>query len=324
MRLTWWQSLQHQWTGWRNFRYPATASLPAKPWHPDGDRAFTSVPSRRHPASDRFIAHLKATGGVSIGSGSTRPNPAGVVWGYPLNAARPTDGVFVVHTHAGQGRLHVHTGGNSDYGARFRYHPRMLVAGNPAQNLITTDAKLHIFDDTDPLNPTITEIQNFRDFGGGRLQCDGVTHYNLNLDSHDARGRSAARLPLAEQTLRFDDVMSGWRQRSTMGLAEGHRSDFVHPALATDGTSTSPDAPPYGLVLRLKPETFERLRRQGVTFDSNPQAWALLECYAGPGIIMVDRGGQNSTRPEPDNRWDQQDLRALALVGADDFDVWFA
>jgi hypothetical protein len=47
-----------------------------------------------------------------------------------------------------------------------------------------------------------------------------------------------------------------------------------------------------------------------------------MACYAGPGLVILDTGGNNSTSLEPDNRWDQRDLSILAHLRITDFEAW--
>ena len=94
------------------------------------------------------------------------------------------------------------------------------------------------------------------------------------------------------------------------------------PAKGSDGKSTSPYAPPIGSVLRLKESTRTRLTATGYGRGVCPQANAIMDCYSGPGIMIVDSGGHNTTMLEPDNRWDQKDLAALDLLTIDDFEIW--
>lgn len=308
---------------WRNWTYPTDEPLGPKPWHPDGDVAFRTVPQTIHPNSATYVAFLKRTGGFTIGTGSTKPGTMypGLVNGYPLNKANEADRQFIVSKTKGPGKLWVQTGYASSYGASVRYRSSMMVQGNPMQGY--SDCKLHIFDPFGQYGPTITEIQNFYDFRDGSLRCDGVTQYALNVPSTEARGRSAARMALAERTLRYDDVVTrGWVQQASMGVLNGSGS-FIPPALGCDGGSgAAPDAPPCGAIMRLKESARTRLTKAGYGRSLYPQANAVMDCYSGPGIMVVDRGGKSSTSLEPDNRWNQKDLSALGLLTPDDFEFW--
>lgn len=319
MQLPWNEMLWHRLTAWRFYAYPSTEPLPPKPWHPDGDDFLVKSPARLHPKSGDFIRHLESTGGIKIGTGSTKPNLGGKVDGYPLNRAWADDDLYVISRKAGKGNIWVHTGFNSTYGAVVRYRPSMVVQGNPMQ--IYSDHKLHIYDEHGDV-PTITELQGFVDLGGGALRCDGATQYHLDTESWAARGRSSARLPLAELTLRYDDLIRhGWVQRASMGVRAGS-GQFIFPAMDSDGPSVSVSAPPFGLILRLKESARSRMTVEGFGRGTNPQANAVMDCYSDKGIIVVDTGGHNATHLEPDNRWDQRDLAALSRLKITDFECW--
>jgi hypothetical protein len=325
--LSFWEVLGHSLTGWRNFRYPSNPTLPRKPWHPDGDAAFTSIPSARHPKSDEMIAHLHTTGPLYFGTGSTQPSTMyqGVVDGYFLNKAESTHRVFEISRTFGPGKIWVSTGYNSSYGAKLRYSAdAMIHEGEPARSY--SDNKVHIFDNVDlDIGPKITELQYLDpNYTGSSLICHGATQYSLDLPSthFNVRGQSAAKYPLAELVLRYDDIVqNNWVQRTTMTLKAGS-SSFIYPALGSDGPSTHPSATPFGAVLRLKRSVSDHLAIRGITRQTNPQAFAVMDCYMGPGLIVVDTGGRSATNLEPDNRWNQRDLSILKGLTWDDFEIW--
>jgi hypothetical protein len=321
MRMSAWDLFVNGLWGWKRWSYPATPKLPAKPWHPDGDEAFTSIPQTRHPLSSLMIGHLAATDntskGISIFTGSTKPKSGGVVDGYPLNLAKPLDRRYLVSTAYGVYRCWIGTGWAAPYGKMFKYDPAMMIQGNPMQDY--SDHKLHVYDLS---SMTITEAGEFYDRGNACTQAAKVTQHSLLEGSYEAVGCSVARQSLAELTLRYDDlVLAGWVQRASMGVVAASL-EFIWPAKGSDGKSSAVDAPPMGAVLRLKESARTRLTDSGFGRASNPQANAVMDCYQGPGIMIVDSGGHNSTMLEPDSRWDQKDLSALANLSIQDFEVW--
>ncbi|CAB4194997.1 hypothetical protein UFOVP1279_13 [uncultured Caudovirales phage] len=322
MKMSAWDLFVNGLWNWKNWAYPATPKLPPKPWHPDGDVAFTSIPCTRHPLSALMISHLKnatpsVAGGLVVFTGSTAPGAGGVVNGYPLNAALSGGSRYIISRDFGVGKVWISTGWASPYGKTIQYDPRMMIQGNPMQDY--SDHKLHIYDARDL---TITECGEFYDRGNNCLQARKITQTQLLAPSTEAEGCSVARQSLAELTLRFDDLVTrGWVQRASMGVASASQ-EFVPPALGSDGKSTAADAPPIGAVLRLKESARSRLTELGFGRGTNPQANAVMDCYSGPGIMIVDTGGYNATTLEPDNRWDQKDLLALKKLTLDDFEVW--
>jgi hypothetical protein len=334
MQLSWFDRLRHQWTGWRHFVYPTPPALPPRPWHPDGDELFTRQPTGKLANSERIIAHMGRHGRLRIGTGDTRPatwDGSGTVDGYFLNAARASDPRYRIARvgEVAQPGLVIATAyGASPVGATVRYHDRMVRQGEPATSY--SDNKVHIYDDVDGV-ATITEIQNFRGVTAGVLWCDGVIQYRLDIPSADTRGASAARYPLAESVLRYDDLMAGQVRRSTMGTPMASSTYVLPPALNTDTARIHPDNPahldpdavPMGAVLKLKPEVAAHLQAtSGRAPAQRRQLDAVLACYTGPGIIVVDTGGHHGTSLEPDPRWDQTELAPLRTLVLSDFEVW--
>ena len=314
--LTFLESFLHSITGWNFFKYPNTPKLPNKPLHPDGDLKFTSLPKYKHPNSDAYINHLHSTGRLKIGTGDTKPGSDGRVGGYPLNVATAKDKQYEISMSPGPGKIWVSTHYSAPYGEKVRLNREMIAEGYPMKAY--ADSKLHIFD---PVDNTITEIQYAEYYGNETYRCHGIHKYSLDLPSTDenVKGRSAAKWPLAESTQRYDEiVLNGHVQMATMAVVAANKDEFVSPAIGTDGKSTAPQAPPMGVVLRLKNEAVQRLIAAG----AGPQAQAVMKCYSGPGIMIVDSGGNNSTSLEPDNRWDQKDLSILKQIQTKDFEVW--
>ena len=327
MRLSFWDRIRYAITRFSDFTYPKVEPLPPKPWHLDGDEAFRKIATNQHPRSAAFIAHLKRTG-LLIGTGSAKPHADGAVDGRPLNRARKTDGRYrVIDTNDprqvqkaaadGVPTLMIDTGWISPWGAEIRYRDSMMQEGNPMEGY--SDAKLHVYDDLDlDRGPVITEIQNLRTWPF--MKADQVFQYSTDISSWDARGASAAHLPIAEQILRYDDVIRDkQRYRASMGIREGKKGEWIFPAMASDAQSTAPDAVPFGVILRADPGTPARLEKLGYSKTKNPQTWAILECFMGPGIVILDTSNNNTTNLEPDARWDQKDLEALKKLVWDDF-----
>lgn len=325
----------HYWiTQFKDFRYPATPALPSKPWFSDGDAALTSIPTKRHPESSTFIAYLKRHGTFRIGTGSTKPGGDGLVDGYPLNKAEPKDYRLRITKSIGdlfawgQG-IHVTTGWDSPWGGFVRYRPSMMQEGNPMQRY--SDAKLHVYDDVDnDRGPVLSEVQLMIHVGSEAMfSAMQVVQASTDRPSSEARGCSAAQLSLAAHTLRYDDlVRDGWTQRGSMSIKRG-RHKFIAPALNSDGPVGKPgglpddvEAPPFGIILRLKQSAVDRLRAEGFTEKTNPQAFAVLRCHAGPGLLVVDTSNHHAANLEPDNRWDQKDLAVLQRLTIDDYEVW--
>lgn len=329
MKLSLGDRLKYWIFGWSSFKYPPTPTLKAKPWHPDGDLQYTALPTQKHPKSKDFILWMESTGRFLINTGSTKPNSQGRVDGYPINLAKSSDREYKISRQLGPYTLSVTTGYSAPYGGTFRFNEKMMVQGNPMEGY--SDSKLHIYEPLSDGSVKITEIQNFRYLTKDYLFCDGVKQYTLDQASTDVNGPCAAKLSLIGLNLRYQDVVLQGHKQATWMAINMARHTYIPPAMGSDGyvggsrKGSVPDnenAPPMGAILRLKESARDRLIEAGYTRTSNPQAHAVLDCYAGPGIIIIDTGGNNSTSLEPDNRWDQKDLAILGQLKMSDFEVW--
>lgn len=300
-----------------DFSYPDSAELPLKPWFADGDRAFTRIPDQRHPRSAEFIEYLKSTGRLIIHTGSTKLTSDGRTSGIYLNKATTEDDARTITPFPffSPKNLTVWDGAgwrSAPYGETIHLPDPLYIQGHPMTGY--SDRKVHVFNvDT----RVVWEVQHFEWWPGGGIRAHGVKRYHLDADSSDARGSSAIGLPISYLTLRYDDVMNGWVQLSHMGI-KAASGDYVYPARGSDGTSKDSSAPPMGVILRLKQSAYNRILDSG----PGPQTKAVLRSYVGPGIIIGDTGGTNSSGLEPDNRWDQDDLAPLRDLTWDDFEVW--
>jgi hypothetical protein len=179
-----------------------------------------------------------------------------------------------------------------------------------------SDRKLHV---ADFIDGTITEIQHLERWPNNSWRAHGVTQYDLAMPSAWATGRSAAKYPLAESVLRYDDIVTnGSTYRTTVGINCASAVGFLWPAQGTDGLSYDPAAPPMGAVLRLRPEAAARLNIAG------RQAAAIARCLAGPGAMIIDSttAPHGSFNLEPDPRWDQVQLAAVRALKWSDFDLY--
>jgi hypothetical protein len=149
----------------------------------------------------------------------------------------------------------------------------------------------------------------------GRWQADAGARWDLDSLAFGGPATTASRLPLLPGTLTYDEVVAGEvRHVVWAGAPSVSSSRFVWPALATDGLSDSPDAPPMGAWLRL---------RADADLDGlGPQARVIAEGLQDHGMILSDTSTQNfGLRGTPDGRWDRADLRTLERFTPGDFEV---
>lgn len=328
-----WTLVQHASTGWRWFTYPTPDVLPVKPWHSDGDTAFTQAPTKVHPKDVEIRNYLRSMqpkdrhgeprgGGLLIYTGDTTPNEQGVVEGYTFYSSTDNDtGYQVVEPgKGGDGRVEWWDGANWPSGP-FGWMVRMKPANVRPQGwpAVYSDRKVNV---VDRVWRTISELQHFERHGG-RVRVHGAKQINLDRPSSEARGTSAAKQPVSELCLRYQHVIGeGWTQRTSMAVlkAAGARPDMpgaiLAPAEGSDGTSTDPHAMPFGACLVLTDEAYNRI----MAMRGHPQAKAVAECFR-LGIMNVDSAGNNFVAFEPDPRWDQDDLAVIRDLSLDDFRV---
>jgi hypothetical protein len=329
----------------RGWKFPDSPPIPTRPWWPDADSFFQPSQDRykRLPQSEEIIDHLITEGGYfHIRTGDTRPElQNGKVGGVFLNMAGPTDPIYTISREPGPGKLWVKTGYSAPYGAKVRIGKNFIREGYPMSEY--SDRKMHIFD---PIDRTITEIQyveevernpllngfalllsllSGKNLHGG-YHCHGVTQNTLTVPSTRTTGSSASRISLVGATLRYPDLMAGYRGLSVMATPQAAKKlspglpGYVWPATDSDGVSLHPHAMKMGQVLRLTANSYTHLLE---IHKDSPLCVALLECWHFYGIILVDTGGTTSWGLEPDNRIPQREVKALANgIGLDDFEVW--
>jgi hypothetical protein len=123
----------------------------------------------------------------------------------------------------------------------------------------------------------------------------------------------AAGLPIFPGLVRYDEVAAGQIQHAIRFTLPDSRAAAVLPATHWAGTSTSANAPPMGMRLRLK----AGYNISG--FSANLQV--ILSAMKKYGLIMADNGSAMYISGAPDSRWDNNDLHNLGQVPASAFEV---
>lgn len=326
----------------RGRNYPVEPDTPPRPWHPDGDWLFTTIPTHRLPDSDQIIAHMASVGPLKIRTGDPDPGGDGRVGGRPLNVCKPTDPIYQVvdgwkiGNFLRPGVVWINDGTHSakgPIGARIRIPKRVRPEGWPMWDAF--DSKVHLFDPNPPDGgaPTITEIQKFEPvLINTGIRCHSISHYSIDLPTVGdprVKGSSSADYPVAESVGRHRDIVQlGARYRLTMGTPGASQDRVLWPAKASDNQAGGdhPHAVPMGAVLRLTPEAAARVRTDP---RSGPQTFALVEVLEGPGIMVIDTSGRAdavkghhavSLEPHPD--WDQDQLAPIRELEVTDFAVF--
>lgn len=324
--------------GWKDFKFPEAVKLPSKPWHnSDNDKAFRSDPKRKVLNSERIIDNLRRSGGFSFFTGSPEVGYLGNTEGVYLNKAVAGDPQFTIASDNGPRKLCVITGYAAPYGKKVRIPKDAVVQGYPMNEY--SDHKLHIFDEVDntiteiqfvvdvSVNPILSGLLNFFAMfgigqGAGGLQCHGVSQYSLDLDSTDPKvsGSSAAKIPIVETTLRYDDMMSADPQMSHFIARSPKSVTFVPPARSSDGPGKDQHDITMGQVVKLSRDSYKRLF--DLCIDSEV-CLTIINSWYYFGMVCLDTAGHNATGLDIDARWPQDELLELkSQVSINDFEIW--
>jgi len=123
----------------------------------------------------------------------------------------------------------------------------------------------------------------------------------------------AAGLSIFAGLVRYDEAASGEISHAIRFTLASSQAAFVLPATHWASNSSSANAAPMGMRLRLK-----------ASFDISGFSAAnqvILTAMKKYGIIMADNGSSMYISGAPDSRWDNDDLHNLGSVTASDFDV---
>lgn len=160
------------------------------------------------------------------------------------------------------------------------------------------------------------ELYDAHPAGGGRWAAVSGAIWNLRSNHLRPRGwtsADAAGLPILPGLARYDEVRRGRIDHALRFTAYGARSTFVYPARHTDGDSGSPNAPPMGTRLRLRP---------GFDVSRFPrQARVILTALKRYGMFLADTGGPYLITGAPSDGWNYDQLDTLRRVKGSDLQV---
>ena len=140
------------------------------------------------------------------------------------------------------------------------------------------------------------------------LLSDGNTQRPWTWTSADAAG-----LPIFPGLVRYDEVAAGQIQHAIRVTLQDSRAAVVLPATHWAANSTSVNAPPMGMRMRLK-------ANYNISGFS-PQVQVILSAMKKYGLIMADNGSSMYISGAPDSRWDNDALHDLGQVPASAFEV---
>ena len=257
------------------------------------------------PASDRLIASIGADKGLyrDFGAGLWEGAPLGIP--YQVVAGQQARVPVEYQAYAGE----------SDPGP-FPIPLDAPVEGAPGQN---GDRHVLVVDKD---NQRLYELgRAFVRGGGWRADVGAVFHLDSNTVRPTAKpgwtSADAAGLPIFPGLVRYDEASlgAGGIRHALRFTASRTRRAFVPPATHYASSSTDPSLPPMGMRVRLKagfqiPAGFSR------------EAQAILTALKTHGMFLADNGSDWYLSGAPDDRWDNDRLRAeLAAVKGRDLEV---
>jgi len=219
--------------------------------------------------------------------------------------------------------------------------PYQVVAGTQAKVNITVGA---FADESDPGPmpvPANALIEGYPKPGNGDrhvlvLEKDGCWLYELynasvksgkwSADAADVwdmtiaeqrpytwTSADAAGLPVFVGLARYDEVAAGAINHALRFTVPTSQKAFVLPATHWASTTTSPNAPPMGLRLRLK---------ASFNISSYPaDDQVILTAMKKYGLILADNGSAIFISGAPDDRWNNTNLNLLKQITASNFEV---
>lgn len=125
----------------------------------------------------------------------------------------------------------------------------------------------------------------------------------------------AAGLPIFPGLVRRDEVLLGEIRHAIRFTATTTRTSYVYPATHQAGSTSSVNAPPMGLRVRLK-STFNV---NNASFSANVRV--MLRAMQKYGMILADNGSNWYVTGTHDPMWDDDQLSVLSMVKGSDFEV---
>jgi hypothetical protein len=151
--------------------------------------------------------------------------------------------------------------------------------------------------------------------GGGWRAGSGAV-FDLRANRLRPRGwtsADAAGLSILAGLVRYEEVAAGRIDHAIRVTAPRTRNAYVWPARHAASSSNDRALPPMGLRLRLK---------SGVDISRLPrQARIVAEAMKRYGVILADNGSPWFISGAPDERWNNDALRALGGLRGSDFEA---
>lgn len=273
---------------------PSAPSLPNQAaWNQDISKA------PRDPRSAAYIAYINGHGGDHLHPDFGSPRP----YGFPYAVVGPGQRQMPVHYTA--------YGDESDPG------PFPVPADAPVEGGNGSDGDRHVLV-VDRGECKLYEL--YRAFYSAKPRphwnADAGVAWDLSSTALRPEGwtsADAAGLPIFPGLVRYDEAASGQIEHAIRVTVESTRNAWVHPASHCAGDTSSGDAPPMGLRLRLK-------AGYGLGKFSGP-AKAVALAMKRYGLIVADNGSNWFFSGSSDRRWDDENLNQLKRIPGRAFEV---
>ncbi|HEX6740010.1 MAG TPA: hypothetical protein VF310_17150, partial [Vicinamibacteria bacterium] len=281
---------------------PATrpaAATPLTPFPADNvwNRRVDALPV--HPGSAAYLAGIGADAPLhpDFGAGLWAGGPIGIPYAI-VPGGQPR--VAVAYTAYGE---------ESDPGP-FPIPPDAPIEGGP-----DSDGDRHVLV-VDGENGALYELYRAFPRPDGSWEAESGARWSLRSNALRPDGwtsADAAGLPLFPGLVRYEEVAAGAIAHALRFTAPHTRKAHLWPARHHASTSADPARPPMGLRLRL---------RAGVPIDGYPpEVRVILRALKEYGMFLADNGSALFLSGAPDERWDNDALRAMGAVRAADFEV---
>jgi hypothetical protein len=251
------------------------------------------------PRSSAYISYIDGHGGDRLHPDFGSPR----AYGFPYTVLG-----------AGQHKLAVNY---TAYGSESDPGPFPIPAGAPVEGGQESDGDRHVLV-VDRSSCTLFEL--YRAFFVAKPRPHWNADSGTEWDLRSARRRpdtwtsaDAAGLPIFPGLVRRDEVATGHLDHAIRVTFESTRDAWVHPASHCAGDTSSPNAPPMGLRLRLK-------AGYGLGAFSGP-AKTIALAMKRYGLIVADNGSNWYFSGSSDRRWDDENLNQLKQIPGRAFQV---
>lgn len=262
------------------------------PWNQD----VSALPV--HPKSDAYLA----SAGLSTG---LHPD-FGTVWeGAPI-------GIPYTLVDASTPRVNV----TFDYADESDAGPYPIPAAALIEGGPDSDGDRHVLL-VDPAEKKLYELYYAFPQSDGSWTAGSGAIYDLTRNDLRPAGwtsADAAGLPIFPGLVRYDEVVErGEINHAIRFTVSRTQRAYISPARHYASSSTDADLPPMGLRFRLKAD-----------YDISgfsPHVQVILRAMKKYGLIVADNGSNWYISGAPDERWDDDELRALGQVKGRDFEA---